>query len=116
MTTKPSSASRLLTIPRAAPPFGSKGEGRIVSVPRQVPTSAFSFSCASVSSGTWIMRRVYRRLGRRRPGRGQSIGIESRLRDVGGGAALGGLRCVILFVVRRQQQHDHHAARGAQDT
>src|SRR5439155_3738757 len=33
----------------------SRGEGRIVSVPRQVPTSALSFSCASVSSGTWII-------------------------------------------------------------
>src|SRR2546430_16172637 len=113
MTAKPSSAKRLLTIPMASPPFGSKGEGRIVSVPRQVPTSAFSFSCASVSSGTWIMRRVYRRLGRRRPGRGQPVGIESRLRDVGGGAALGGLRSAILFVVRRQQQHDHHTIRVA---
>src|SRR3989449_8665052 len=55
MTAKPSRASRLLTIPVASPPFGSKGDGWIVSVPRQVPTSVFNFSCAWVSFGTWII-------------------------------------------------------------
>ena len=48
------------------------------------------------------------------PRRLEPVRPERRLGDVGGGAALGGARRVLGFLVGRQQQH-HHCVRRAED-